>query len=106
MRLPLPLTSSSHYSIRFQIYDEFRKFTFRTAIRPVVIYGGAPPVMQVGLGFGKVGVQGLRVWGQGGAVGQDWPMVIYDGAPSVMRVGLSEAWGISGYSGRCTSLHS
>jgi superfamily II DNA/RNA helicase len=38
------------YLFDLQIYDEARKFTFQTGIRPVVIYGGAPVVNQVGVG--------------------------------------------------------
>lgn len=30
-----------------QIYDEAKKFSYQTGIRPVVVYGGAPVVNQV-----------------------------------------------------------
>lgn len=30
-----------------QIYEESRKFTYNTGLRPLVIYGGAPSAFQV-----------------------------------------------------------
>ena len=30
-----------------QIYDELRKFTYQTGVRPVVVYGGAPQQQQL-----------------------------------------------------------
>lgn len=49
--IPVPKRPAPH-----QIYDEARKFTFQTGIRPVVVYGGAPVVNQV---RGLVEVLGL-----------------------------------------------
>lgn len=34
-----------------QIYDECRKFTYQTGVRPVVVYGGAPQQQQVCTGW-------------------------------------------------------
>ena len=51
---PLALVLSPTRELSCQIFDEARKFTYQTGIRPVVVYGGAPVVNQVGSFF--------RVW--------------------------------------------
>ncbi len=45
---PYALILAPTRELTSQIYDEARKFTFQTGIRPVVIYGGAPVPTQVG----------------------------------------------------------
>ncbi len=47
---PYALVLAPTRELTCQIYDEARKFTYQTGIRPVVIYGGAPVVQQVRLG--------------------------------------------------------
>ena len=47
--LPLALILSPTRELSSQIFDEARKFTYQTGIRPVVIYGGAPVQQQVRL---------------------------------------------------------
>lgn len=56
---PYALILAPTRELTSQIYDEARKFTFQTGIRPVVIYGGAPVVNQV-RGVGGRGGGGLR----------------------------------------------
>lgn len=45
---PLALILSPTRELSSQIYEEAKKFSFQTGIRPVVVYGGAPVVNQVG----------------------------------------------------------
>ena len=45
--MPYSLILAPTRELTSQIYDEARKFCFRTGIRPVVIYGGAPVGNQV-----------------------------------------------------------
>jgi ATP-dependent RNA helicase DDX3X len=45
---PYALILAPTRELTSQIYDEARKFSFQTGIRPVVIYGGAPVPPQVG----------------------------------------------------------
>ena len=40
-----------------QIYDECRKFTYQTGVRPVVVYGGAPQQQQVCTGWAGQGAK-------------------------------------------------
>lgn len=44
---PYALILAPTRELTSQIYDEARKFTFQTGIKPVVIYGGAPVVNQL-----------------------------------------------------------
>ena len=44
---PLALVLAPTRELTCQIFDEARKFTYQTGIRPVVIYGGAPVAQQV-----------------------------------------------------------
>ncbi len=44
---PAALVLAPTRELTSQIYDEARKFTFQTGLRPVVIYGGAPAPNQV-----------------------------------------------------------
>ena len=46
---PMALVLSPTRELSSQIYDEARKFSYQTGIRPVVVYGGAPVVNQVRL---------------------------------------------------------
>jgi hypothetical protein len=53
---PLALVLSPTRELSTQIYDESRKFTYQTGVRPVVVYGGAPQQQQVrGAGSGRAG---------------------------------------------------
>ena len=45
---PLALVLSPTRELSSQIFDEAKKFCHQTGIRPVVVYGGAPVVNQVG----------------------------------------------------------
>lgn len=47
--LPGALVLAPTRELTSQIYDEARKFTYQTGLRPVVIYGGAPAPNQVRL---------------------------------------------------------
>jgi superfamily II DNA/RNA helicase len=47
--LPAALILAPTRELTSQIYEEARKFSYQSGIRPVVIYGGAPVVNQVGL---------------------------------------------------------
>ena len=49
-----------------QIYDEARKFTYQTGVRPVVVYGGAPQQQQVR--GGRRGGGESRQLGDSGAI--------------------------------------
>lgn len=44
---PLALVLAPTRELTCQIFDEARKFTYQTGIRPVVVYGGAPIAQQV-----------------------------------------------------------
>lgn len=46
--LPAALILAPTRELTSQIYEEARKFSYQSGIRPVVIYGGAPVVNQVG----------------------------------------------------------
>lgn len=59
---PLALVLSPTRELSSQIYDEARKFCYQTGIRPVVVYGGAPVVNQVGRP-GPLGVPHACRWG-------------------------------------------
>jgi ATP-dependent RNA helicase DDX3X len=45
--LPAALILAPTRELTSQIYEEARKFSYQSGIRPVVIYGGAPVVNQV-----------------------------------------------------------
>lgn len=53
--LPAALVLAPTRELTSQIYDEARKFSYQTGIRPVVAYGGAPIVQQVGTQAGACG---------------------------------------------------
>ncbi len=44
---PVALIMAPTRELTSQIYEETRKFSFQTGIRPVVMYGGAPGMNQV-----------------------------------------------------------
>lgn len=46
--IPAALILAPTRELTSQIYEEARKFSYQSGIRPVVIYGGAPVVNQVG----------------------------------------------------------
>lgn len=45
---PSALVLAPTRELSSQIYEEARKFAYQTGLRPVVVYGGAPVVEQVG----------------------------------------------------------
>ena len=46
--MPFSLILAPTRELTSQIHEEARKFCYQTGIKPVVIYGGAPVVNQVG----------------------------------------------------------
>jgi ATP-dependent RNA helicase DDX3X len=65
---PYALVLSPTRELSSQIYDEARKFTYQTGIRPVVIYGGAAVVNQVSReGAARSGARDLRAGGAAAA---------------------------------------
>ncbi len=64
---PFALILAPTRELTSQIYDEARKFTFQTGIRPVVIYGGAPVPNQVRRAArSRPSGSALGVWGPSG----------------------------------------
>lgn len=61
--VPAALILAPTRELTSQIFEEARKFSYQSGIRPVVIYGGAPVVNQVG---------GWRVRGLGGKAAGGW----------------------------------
>jgi hypothetical protein len=64
---PLALVLSPTRELSTQIYDESRKFTYLTGVRPVVVYGGAPQQQQVRAGWRAAEWLGGQAAGAGGA---------------------------------------
>lgn len=56
---PAALILAPTRELTSQIYEEARKFSYQTGIRPVVIYGGAPVVNQVSSNYLRVWVRGI-----------------------------------------------
>lgn len=86
--LPAALILAPTRELTSQIYEEARKFSYQSGIRPVVIYGGAPVVNQVRLGTGRMWLLrwqwlcagALVGWQYGAAlVLQDWGYVCRTG---------------------------
>ncbi len=74
--LPAALILAPTRELTSQIYDEARKFSYQTGIRPVVIYGGAPVVNQVGQRcWGRDLTPLMHLW----AVAPWWTVVVDHG---------------------------